>query len=63
MVCVNAAHTTRASARPGEGGGVLLRQQENWRRPKIGGAPTGLKVDPHKGLRSPLAMDGGVREG
>ncbi len=33
----------------------------------IGGGPAGLtrKVDPHEGLRplSPLAIDGGVREG
>jgi hypothetical protein len=32
-------------------------------RRKFGGGPAGLKVDPNKGLRSPLVMDGGVKEG
>ncbi len=41
----------------------MLRPLPGPGRWKIGSGPAGLKVDPHKGLRSPLAMDGGVREG
>jgi hypothetical protein len=58
-----AAHTTTEGAAPpllpgGVGGSYQGRR-------KIGSGPAGLKVDPHKGLRSPLTMDsdGCVREG
>ncbi len=55
------AHTTRVPApsfypRSLRGGGGVL---EDWGRPR---RAEGAYGDPHKGLGSPLAMDGGVRE-
>ncbi len=53
------AHTTRAPPpRFYTGGWGGLAKAAG-----IGSCPAGLKADPHKGLRTPLTMDGCVREG